>query len=164
VKSIKEQNLQLNCRCHNLKISKMEKIERFIVVDDDPTSNLLCEYILKRGFESIRITLFSIPEDALKTINEEYANSTKRVNTVLLLDINMPTMSGCEFLEEFNHLSKAIHAQFTIFILSSSVDERDKEKAAINPFISGFLCKPFSINAIKQLLDGRKPKEQEDIK
>ena len=139
----------------------MEKIECFIVVDDDPTNNFLCEYILKRSFDSIPITLFSIPEDALKTIYEEYSNSTKPVNTVLLLDINMPTMSGWEFLEEFSLLSNAIHHQFTIFILSSSVDERDKEKAEISPFISGFLCKPFSINAIKDLLEDRKSKEKE---
>src|SRR3954469_3879746 len=98
----------------------MEKIERFIVVDDDPTSNLLCEYILKRSFQSTAITLFTMPENALKIITEEYRSASHRVNTVLLLDINMPTMSGGEFLVEFDKLDAVIRHQFNIFILSSS--------------------------------------------
>lgn len=133
----------------------MKKIERFFVVDDDLTNNLLCEYILRRTFESIPITLFSKPEKALETIIEEYSTATKPVNTVLLLDINMPSMSGWEFLEVFKNLSPVIHGQFTVFILSSSVDERDKEKAAASPFVSGFLCKPLSISALREQFPAR---------
>ena len=138
----------------------MEEIKRFIVVDDDPTSNLLCEYILKRTFESLPVALFTLPEIALKTIIEEYSNATNPIKTVLLLDINMPVMSGWEFLEAFIDLPHQLRNQFIIFILSSSVDERDKEKAEINPFVSGFLCKPFTANAIKKLLEVYQSGEQ----
>src|SRR5439155_25074418 len=103
-------------------------------------------------FQSTAITLFTMPEKALEIITKEYGSALHRVNTVLLLDINMSTMSGWEFLVEFDKLDAVIRHQFNIFILSSSVDDRDTEKAEHNPSVCGFLCKPFSIKAIKDML------------
>ncbi len=130
----------------------MKKVDRFMVVDDDPTNNLICEYILKREFKDVPVTLFTVPEKGLEFISSEYTEIKEPVETILFLDINMPTISGWEFLEEFEKLPKTIQTQFTIFILSSSVDERDMIKAEINPLVSGFLCKPLSVSSIKRFL------------
>ena len=127
---------------------EIQQVRRFIVVDDDPTNNLVCEHILKRNFNHAHINLFTEPEKALRYISEHYSNVDERISTVILLDINMPIISGWEFLEEFGTLSDAVRSQFTIFMLSSSVDERDKEQAEKNPFVSGFFSKPLSIDQL----------------
>ena len=59
----------------------------------------------------------------------------------IFLDINMPSMTGWEFLEHFDKLDDTIKSKFRIFILSSSVDQRDKEKAEGIQYISDYLKK-----------------------
>lgn len=129
----------------------MIQIGQFIVVDDDPTNNLVCQFILRRNFPNADIQLFTEPLKALNYIKEEYPK-VDPVDVILLLDINMPILSGWEFLDAFAAFSTKIHSRFSIFIVSSSVDERDKEQAERNPFVTGFLCKPLAIETLKQLL------------
>ena len=82
----------------------MESPKRFIVVDDDPTSNLLCIYAIRRVYPDMDIQLFENPEVALDAIKLEYSNADHNISTVLLLDINMPVLSGWDFLEQFRDL------------------------------------------------------------
>jgi len=63
----------------------------------------------------------------------------------------MPVMMGWEFLDEFKKLSSGIQNHFKIYILSSSVDERDKERAAREPLVEGFISKPISKDRLIQL-------------
>ncbi len=128
----------------------MKLPERFIVVDDDRSNNLICEYTLRRFSASTDIKTFLDPEVALEHISNY---STLQVNTptVLFLDINMPVLDGWEFLEIFENFTDNIKQQFTIYILSSSIDLRDLERADKNPLVTGFLSKPLckkSINSI----------------
>jgi two-component system, chemotaxis family, chemotaxis protein CheY len=96
------------------------------------------------------IKLYTEPETALKEIKEEVL-ADENTTTVLFLDINMPSMTGWEFLESFKDFRTEIRQRFTIYILSSSVDDRDKEMADSNPFVSGFLSKPLPIDVINNI-------------
>ena len=125
----------------------------FIVVDDDRTSNVICTHTVRKLFKENLITIFSEPEDALKNIEEEYGNADKNIATVLFLDINMPSMSGWEFLEMFKNFSADIQKQFTIYMLSSSVDEDDKEKAEKNALVSGFISKPLTLSKLNDIFN-----------
>ena len=129
----------------------MEIPKRFMVVDDDSTNNLLCGYAIKRLFSEAKITLFTNPETALGAIEEDYGKSTDAMPTILLLDINMPTMTGWDFLDIFRDFDEKVRNQFVIYILSSSVDERDMKKAEANIFVSGFLSKPLSLEGIQSM-------------
>ena len=72
--------------------------------------------------------------------------------TVLLLDINMPSMTGWDFLNVFKDYSDDIHQQFITFILSSSVDDIDREKANSNPLVCRFISKPLKDEVIRQMV------------
>lgn len=124
---------------------------QFIVVDDDRTSNLICKHTLRRFFKENLIAIFTEPEDALKAIEEEYIKTDKNASIVLFLDINMPSMSGWEFLEVFKNFNTHIQKQFTIYMLSSSVGCDDAEKAEKNTFVSGFISKPLTLAKLKEI-------------
>ena len=124
--------------------------KRFLVVDDDPINNRLCDRIIRKKFPDVDIKLFENPELALSFIEEEYMMQ-KEFHTFLFLDINMPSMTGWEFLEKFETFDESIHNQFTINILSSSVDERDIEKASSNGFVSGFQSKPLMLTRLHEI-------------
>ena len=125
--------------------------DRFIVIDDDTINNTICELALKKVFKDIDVKLFDLPVLAFKEIAEEYSLSASAIPTVLFLDINMPEMTGWAFLDKFKELDSRVRNQFTIFILSSSIDHRDREKAGFNPLVSGFIEKPLSSGRLKEL-------------
>ena len=68
---------------------------------------------------------------------------------VIFLDLNMPIMDGWEFLDEFGKLSE--EKDIRIYILSSSVDSRDMERAKKYGMVNGFIAKPLTDAKIKEL-------------
>ncbi|HSP40491.1 MAG TPA: response regulator [Gillisia sp.] len=126
------------------------KKQRYMVVDDDTTNNMICEFTIKRFDREAEIKVFAIPEDALAAINVEYIPGSEPVSTILFLDVNMPTMTGWEFLDIFTQFDQCVKDQFTIFILSSSIEDFTEE-ARIYPFIQGFLSKPLKIANLEMM-------------
>ena len=122
---------------------------QFIVVDDDPISNMVCKYNIAGFAPTARIQLFTDPKEALAWLREEYVDRSAALDTVLFLDINMPVMSGWEFLDEFSLFPETVHALISIFILSSSIDPVDKQNAENHPLVHGYHSKPLSKETIK---------------
>lgn len=113
-----------------------------MLVDDDPLNNILSRMNLKRTFGNVEIKEFLIPENALAYIEQEYTNNQSEELITLFLDINMPSLSGWDFLEIFNDFAEPIINQFQIYMLSSSVDPADINRAKINPLVLDFIEKP----------------------
>jgi hypothetical protein len=51
-------------------------------------------------------------------------------------------------MEEYEKFNDAIKNQISVYIVSSSVDYRDKDKAQANKNIKGFISKPVEQEAI----------------
>ncbi|TXE07971.1 response regulator [Gelidibacter salicanalis] len=119
-------------------------MRRFILVDDDPLNNFLTKMILKKTFGEIRVHDFIVPEDGLEFLKFEGAKNDTKTKTILFLDINMPTLSGWEFLEAFELLDASVKEQYTIYILSSSINLSDINFAKANHLVSGFIEKPLN--------------------
>jgi response regulator RpfG family c-di-GMP phosphodiesterase len=116
---------------------------QFILIDDDPMNNLICKLTIEMALDQSDIRAFVNPEVAFDYIQTEFA-SRKELSALILLDINMPIMSGWEFLELFDNLSFEIKDRVRICILSSSIDERDKQRSYANKNVSDFLVKPLT--------------------
>lgn len=127
--------------------------QRFIIVDDDRSNNLICEFALRRFANDLEVKTFLDPEIALRYIEDEYSHTTVLSPTVLFLDINMPILTGWDFLEVFESFDSELKQQFSIFILTSSIDHRDQQKAEANLLVEGFLSKPLSTKIINELFD-----------
>ena len=100
-------------------------IKQFLIVDDDPQNNSLSRMAIRKVLGNVPVKDFEVPETGLEYIGKDFETGSSDEKTVLLLDINMPTMTGWEFLEEFDKLSENIKMQFQIYMLSSSVDPSD---------------------------------------
>ena len=135
----------------------MEIIKRFILVDDSNISNVLSTFSIKRVFPEMDIKSYLNPETALEDIEKEYSDKGHNIPTILLLDINMPEMSGWEFLEVYKNFSDHLHSQFSIYILTSSVSEIDKTTSEQSPFVSGFLSKPLDPEWVRETFSQKIP-------
>jgi len=126
------------------------KIE-VILVDDDEISNLISsltvEMILGKGSVRQSFTKAAAALEYLQSFTPGKADSA----TILLLDLNMPLMTGWEFLERFDQLSTLIKERVYIHILSSSVDNRDKERSYANKNVVSFLVKPLTKEVVLEI-------------
>ena len=138
---------------------KMKNLKKFIVVDDDPTNNLICGFVIKKKVPGADVKVFNDPMAGLSYIKTMGDSAEYECEpTVLFLDINMPTMTGWEFLDAFRNLDPEIQERFRIYMLSSSVEDFSKESAKY-PFVQDFLSKPLSnahMNSLAQSLSKEK--------
>jgi CheY-like chemotaxis protein len=119
-------------------------MRNIIIIDDDPTNNILCEFLFKYVAPQAVVTSYLNPEVALSSISCASIDT----NTIILLDLNMPEMDGWEFLEKFELLKM----KCIVFILTSSINPADREEAAKHSMVKGFLPKPLSEEDINFIL------------
>lgn len=112
-----------------------------VLIDDDPISTFITEKLIFRNIKiPYQLFKFESAIDALKDIYNIKPN-------YLFLDLNMPEMSGWDFLENFNYSKNNPE----IYILSSSVDERDIKRASKYRQVKKYLSKPLIKQSIKNI-------------
>ncbi|OGS62518.1 MAG: hypothetical protein A2X07_10035 [Flavobacteria bacterium GWF1_32_7] len=125
--------------------------KQVFIIDDDPISIM----ILKKNLELVevaqKITTFSNGKDALNHLKKEYKTEE---NYTIFLDINMPEMNGWEFLNEIK--SFVTPQNTTIYLLTSSINKLDKEKATKFPIINQYLSKPICKEILKNIKEENK--------
>jgi len=106
------------------------------LVDDQPITNFITRKLLEVEGITTKIKEFTNPLIALEELEELEEDS----DPFIFLDLNMPEMTGWEFLDSLkskNHYPK-------IVILTSSTSELDLMKAKDYPCVIDYIIKPFS--------------------
>lgn len=129
----------------------MKHTPSFIIVDDDPLNNSICKLVIKSATHTTDILDFIYPEEALEFL-KKHGNQLSD-NTILFLDINMPRIDGWAFLKEYNQFSERIRQKISVYILSSSINQTDKELALANPHVHDYITKPLSLETVKKLIN-----------
>ena len=95
----------------------MEKQSQFsfIAIDDDEVFNIISSHIIRENFPRAEIHTFLEPEKGLDFI-QNTIDAASHVQ-ILLLDINMPTLSGWDVLEKLKEMGSEVCSKLNIFIL-----------------------------------------------
>src|SRR5690349_12358874 len=109
---------------------------KIVVVDDEPLALEVLEGYLKRIDNVYSVALFTTTADALSYLETHPVN-------VLLLDIEMPEMTGIEFLKELSD------PPLTIFTTAY----RNYAFEGYEMGVIDFLLKPVSFNRFKQAIE-----------
>lgn len=124
----------------------MSALFNFLLIDDSAFDLLIYEKLLLKSGISNSVKTFNSAREALKYLLET-GNSLPE--TVILLDLQMPDMNGFEFIEEYDSLPDSLKEKIRIFMLSSTIDTRDIEKAKASLHIIDLLPKPLEIGNLK---------------
>ena len=131
----------------------MKKINTFCIIDDDDIYQFTTSLLLKKSDLVNKIIVFSNGLKAINFLKDEMGN-IENIPDVLFLDINMPVMDGWEFLEEYLLIRSMMPKTVVIYMVSSSVDEKDVLKAKSISVLSGYLVKPISSQNIVEVILG----------
>jgi two-component SAPR family response regulator len=131
----------------------MSVIKRIIIIDDDPLVNKICGHVIKGTLPEMEVCSFLSPEKGLEFIHNEY--ETHPMKTILLLDINMPTLNGWEVLEELEGTKEMVEKNLLIYIFSSSVSFHDKALSDQHPLVIDFIEKPLTKQKLAGLMNNK---------
>ena len=136
-----------------MRIKKMatEMTPQILLIDDDASNNLISKLILKKVIPEAQIISYTDPEAGVKYLRAELTENLQPVT--LMLDINMPVLNGWDVLELTKDFPEEIKKLLTVYIVSSSVDPVDKEKAALSPLVKFYIEKPFSIPFLQTIFN-----------
>jgi|GEM_PF-459030 len=124
----------------------------FILIDDDDIFLLLHTRFLSKYLPGSQVDCYSNPSLGLDSISRliEYVaangQNSEEPPTVVLLDLRMPQLSGWDVLDALLQrfdptlISNTVH----IYLLSSSDDPRDRQKAAQYSIVKNYFVKPLS--------------------
>jgi len=122
----------------------------FIIIDDDPINNMICSQIIREALPGAEVQVFTDPEAGIVFIHSTYSIPAAG-DTILLLDINMPIATGWDVLNKFREFDDSVRKHMKIYMLSSSVDIHDKQKAGEYPFVLGYIEKPLTIKQVQSM-------------
>ncbi len=126
----------------------MSRDLKYVIVDDDSFNNMLCSMIIHDILGEVETTTFTKPAEGLA-----YIQNIKSP-TILFLDINMPILTGWDFLEQYEKFSEEVKMNVSIYMLSSSLDQRDKDRAKRNKYVKGFISKPLDVDTVTLIANG----------
>ncbi len=130
----------------------MNFLDNFIIIDDDKLNNKLCTINLRKAYPESAITDFTDAVKGFDYIATTYSKPEFTGSAILLLDIMMPVMDAWDFLERFDKLDELTKSRIKIYILSSSIDKRDMERAQSNKYVEYYLIKPLNKESIRLIV------------
>lgn len=133
-----------------IQADSLSKSLRFFLVDDDELFHLIHNRFIKSQVSDAEIISFLDPRVALKEITNSLNNPNPKP-TLLLLDLNMPYLTGWEWLAEFTKMVGTPPDWLKIFILSSSDSHQDRAQARNYSFINDYLIKPLTKETILKM-------------
>lgn len=129
----------------------MKQIKTACIIDDDD----IFRFILKKHIENQNlaevILMFENGEQAIQHFLE-FAGDAEKLPDVVFLDINMPVMNGWDFVTAYHNVRRKLAKDATIFMISSSVDDRDVSRAKHTEVIADYLTKPLDKELVHQLI------------
>ena len=119
---------------------------RIFIIDDNQIDLLISRKLLLKNSTELDIQEYSQARQALSAIKSNQDDKPD----IILLDLNMPEMDGWGFLNELKEAD--IQSGFKVYVLTSSLDDRDRTRAQEYRVVEGYLTKPLNDAVIKGIL------------
>ncbi|MBK0403181.1 response regulator [Adhaeribacter sp. BT258] len=127
-------------------------LKRIFIVDDDEISVFLTESILERHGYLNCVKSYLDPIKAFAEILQTLQESSDG-HYLIFLDLNMPIMSGWDFLDKLSAYEASLKGKCHVVILSSAVDGREIARSSQYPLVLNFVPKPLDPTAFELILE-----------
>lgn len=118
------------------------------VIEDSKEDRFFLRRALSKVCPDCEVIEFTYADEALA-----FLRSPGRGNVdFIFVDINMPRMSGFEFVDAFEELYDELRGNTRVVMVSHSVDPKDEAWAEGHPAVQCFAAKPLSAAVLGSLL------------
>jgi CheY-like chemotaxis protein len=121
-------------------------VRQIVIIDDSDPDLLYARVVVEQARIADEVLTFGTAAEALEFL----AASPKPVD-LILLDINMPEMSGFEFLDRFEALPAPHRQTAVVVMLTSSPDPQDRSRAQTYSVVRAYVVKPLDLDAARAL-------------
>ena len=124
-------------------------IKKVFIVDDDEISIFILEsFLMTEGFAE-EFVGFLDAEEALQVLLDA---ADEDLPEIIFLDLNMPVLSGWDFLDALQPYEDKLLGKCNIYILTSSVDPAEIKRAQDYKLVVDYLHKPLNEAAIEKIV------------
>ncbi|SFB16133.1 response regulator [Algoriphagus aquimarinus] len=120
---------------------KSTQIKKILLLDDDRIQKILVEKRLLKINSGIEFVYFDTPSKALDYLKSDSVD-------MLLVDLNLPEMTGWEFVDEVEKVSP----DSVVILQSGSVENEQIQRANSDKRISEIFEKPLSESDLRSIL------------
>ena len=121
------------------------------IIDDDH----IFIYGVKRLMEETsfceNLMVYENGQDALDEFKEN-ATHGKKLPSIIFLDLNMPMMTGWEFLDEYMQIDSQDPTKSKVYIVSSSIDPKDLLRIKDYNVIQNYILKPVTTDDLENII------------
>lgn len=118
-----------------------------MLIDDDRILHFLMKKMIAIVEWNFPFSTFENGQLALEYFSQNYQPEAVYI---VFLDINMPVMDGWEFLAAIDKIVPQ-NNKVSVFVLSSSINLHDKERAEEHRLVKEFISKPISQEKLRSL-------------
>ncbi|MFD1466596.1 response regulator [Hymenobacter caeli] len=127
----------------------MNKLSSVLLVDDDPTTNFVSEHLLRALGVTEHILVAHNGEEALAQLARACPPLGPACPALILLDVNMPVMSGIEFLEAY--YPQPPSPPTVVVVLTTTTHPGDLARLAGFP-VAEVITKPLTLGKLEALM------------
>ncbi len=128
------------------------KAEIICIVDDDEVYQFSVTRTIKAANIVKKILIFSDGEEVFDFLTDNLSKKDE-LPDIIFLDINMPYMDGWEFLNNFTSIKPKLPKKITIYLVSSSVSDKDLDKAKAISDVTDYMVKPITIEDFRNVIE-----------
>lgn len=132
-----------------------QKVELACIIDDDKIYVNLVKKIIEIKKLSQDLLIYKNGKEALDYFKNSMEGVTdeEKLPDIIFLDLNMPVMDGWEFLNEFIKIKNKLNKKITLYVVSSSIDPRDLERAKSFNLVTDYLIKPIELKKFEKIFE-----------
>lgn len=125
------------------------KHKKVMVIDDNEIDLYVADVVIRNTKFAEQVICMPSGKEALDYLKPLFSEP-EEIPEFIFLDINMPEMTGFEFLTEYQHLPENIRKKCIIMMLTTSLNEDDRLQAERNEFVHKFMNKPLDKNKLAE--------------
>ncbi len=121
------------------------------IIDDDHIFIYGAKRLIQETSFCDELLVYENGQDALEELKERLDNKLE-LPGIIFLDLNMPMMTGWEFLDAYLQIESKAPGQTRVYIISSSVDPQDLLKINDYEQIRDYILKPVTAEDLEKII------------
>ncbi len=117
------------------------------LIDDEEVFHWITKQFIEKVSDEVEVTSCYNGQEGIDALTDQ-----KGTPDLIMVDINMPVANGWMFLDSYAELDSRANPSAGVYVVSSSIDPEDVNKAKSYPFVKDFISKPVTLELLQELL------------